>query len=336
MSVEFRQELFAKGRQAFEVALPPVLRTEPDARGHYFCPLCLTPYPREALVLPDPVLTIEDVPPQAGPAGGHLKLLTCKSCNTRAGGQLEGELAKRRRMEAFGDQAEGVTWRATLEPDDDSETPGVRIDARWEDGGLRMTGVPERTNPEHNAEHWSWWDRLVKDETLNPKFTVHLGGYHHGKQQLAVMKAAYLAAFASFGYSYVWRPQLDIVREAIMIADPSGFPIEVLPVLNLNTEAPTTLRVTAVHKPVHGLWIQVGRDFVLLPSIDSAPSFWEQACELASVSQQMTVTMERWREWPTRPEYRLDLKRCPDLTPQGRRDRGGRACLGREYGARQW
>ena len=292
--------MFDAGAAAFSRSRPEVLRSCPEVRGWYVCPLCLRAFPAEALISEPPLLTVDEAPPKASTRGPITKVLTCKACNNEAGRQLEGELKKRRIVDDF---AAGQLHQPTPVDFEVGDGTRVRAEVIFDNGVLKVTGVPEATNPEDFSLHWSWWDRQVDEEIPNAQFSVHLLAYDSVRSHLALFKAAYLVSFATFGYSYIWRPELGSVRDAIR--DPDGGHMRRFPVLLVPDQDPTIHRIFTATRPLRSLVVGIGRDFVFLPWLDSPLDYWERTDEHVAAGIG-TVTIDAASHWPRFPEYRLD------------------------------
>lgn len=260
-------------------------------------PSCLPP---GVLDSEPPRLTLDEAPPKASARGPVTKVLTCRACNNRAGGQLEGELKKRRVVEDF---AAGQLKEPTTADFEAGDGTRVRDEVVFDDGALRVMGVPRATNPKDLEAHWSWWDKQVDEQIPNAQFSVRLPAYDPVRSQLALFKAAYLVAFATFGCTYIFRSDLDPVREAIR--NPDGGHIQRLPVFMVPDQDPTVHRIATATRPLRSLLVGIGRDMVFLPWLDSPLDFWKQTDGLVAAGTE-TVTIDATGDWPRIPEYRLD------------------------------
>lgn len=292
--------MFDAGAAAFVRSQPDVLRSRPELNGWYVCPLCLHAFPPEALSSEPPRLTVDEAPPKASARGPITKVLTCRACNNRAGGQLEGELKKRRVVEDF---AAGQLKEPTPVDFEAGDGTRVRAEVVFDDGALRVMGVPRATDPKDLEAHWSWWDKQVDEQIPDAQFSVHLPAYDRVRSQLALFKAAYLVAFATFGYRYIFRSDLDPVRKAIR--NPDGGHIRRLPVLVVPDQDPSVHRIATATRPLRSLLVGIGREFVFLPWLDSPLDFWKQTGGLVAAGTE-TVTIDAMGDWPRIPEYRLD------------------------------
>jgi len=295
-----RQQLFHAGAGAFSCSQPDVIQSRPDVAGWYVCPLCLHAFPPVALTSEPPRLTLDETPPRASTRGPITKVLTCRPCNNEAGRWLEGDLKKRRVVEDFGAGRLARPIDIQLEAGNGTRVPAK---ATFIDGQLQVIGVPTATPPKDIAAHWGWWDKQVDEAIPESQFRIHMAPYSHGRSQTALLKAGYLAAFAAFGYTYIFRPELDPVRKEI--SDPGGGHMRQIPVLTHRGQDPTTHRILSATEPLGGLFIQIGQDFVLLPWMNSEPGFWDRVGELI-IERVGTITFDGAGDWPRFPQYRLD------------------------------
>ena len=91
-SKERKLKLFKLFSQNLEwVKQHPSISFHPDFTNGYICPLCFDVFFEKDLqqTVANP-LTIEDIPPSS--LGGKPLMLTCKSCNSRSGHQLDVHL----------------------------------------------------------------------------------------------------------------------------------------------------------------------------------------------------------------------------------------------------
>ncbi|CAL9481943.1 hypothetical protein SUDANB108_03071 [Streptomyces sp. enrichment culture] len=227
-----------KLRQALDrLGLDDVL---PADKNFYACPCCLVAYPCEAI--PAGLLTIEDVPPKS--VGGRPLLLTCKRCNNTAGSVFDSHAATRADAEDF------IRGRITGRPlPMTSHVDGIplRGTARWTDNGIQFVGVPERNDPKVQAAHLEALDAHVygRNPRLNHSFTVHTR-FDEARARISWIRAAYLAAFAALGWSYIFRSVMDPYRKQLQQPDVSVVPTYIL--RNPNA-SPEERRVLLVDRP---------------------------------------------------------------------------------------
>jgi hypothetical protein len=95
-------------------------------------------------------------------------------------------------------------------------------------GGILITGDPKRNHPDDVAKI----SESLAD-LMNEGHRMHIAfrdTFHPRTAQLGFVRAAYLAAFAVFGYAYIFRPVFEPIRAALNGADDESL---VLPVFRL-------------------------------------------------------------------------------------------------------
>jgi hypothetical protein len=163
-------------------------RYAPALAGQFQCPLCLRVIPRS-----DPlgeVVAEEHVVP--GALGGRITTLTCKRCNNDQGSELESHLVQRVLVEAnrapvdFTFRMRDAVMRGEMPASSPMSEPHP------------MKVIDKRSDERRVAEI----QELLKD----PKDDIHLHveyGYSEKRALVAVLRAAYLLMFRTFGYGYV-------------------------------------------------------------------------------------------------------------------------------------
>jgi len=303
-----RRRLFDSGAAALARGRPDILEALPRIQGHYVCPLCLRAFPPEALASDPRLLTLDEAPPTASARGTMSRILVCKECNNRAGYLFEHELKKRRDAESFASGHLTDPTKAKF------EVGGVSVPAevQMDQDGVRVFGIPSATNPEDLATHRSWFDGQVGlGSEAAGSFTIHLQPWNHRLSRVALVKAAYLVAFATFGYWYITRPEFNRVRGEI--AEPDRGHLEPLPILTDFDQDETSHRILGVTAPLNAFGYQIGRDIVLLPHAEPDPRFWDRMGSIASQNEG-NLTCDKVGDWPRYPEYRLDPPYPPEDT----------------------
>ena len=186
----------------------PKITIRPTFNEGFICPICFKLFKRNALSTEyDDHLTLEDVPPKS--LGGKIVTLTCKICNNRGGSELESHLSKKLRADAFLSGSSGVQMRARFRPDPSVDltatvqfTPDRVVDIRY---------LPNQSDPGHI-------ERLHKLEEAGDISSItirFLMGYRMNRPEIALLRIAYLLAFARFGYGFLINDNLVCVRHQI-------------------------------------------------------------------------------------------------------------------------
>ena len=132
-------------------------------------------------------------------------------------------------------------------------------------------------------------------------------GRHDPKDALvAWLRAAYLAVFAAWGFSYILRPQLNIVRK--QIAQPG---VQVIDIFSMTMPKPTHDEPHIVlierPKPLNGhLAVMMGRHVVYLPGLGK-DDLYNKLRDQRSIDSQASLSGRLQVPWPTRPRYELDV-----------------------------
>jgi hypothetical protein len=213
--MEDRSPALARRLEWFDRGAVAVARvaTTPPAWACYVCPLCLIGLPREAVEAK--LLTDEHVPP--GRLRGRAIVLTCKPCNNRSGGWFDRHMLMGERVRTFGTPLTTGPLKVTTYHD------GVpnRGEAHFDGDAWRIFGIPQQNHPDHTKAAIAAMSTLTDGSTIQ----MRLHAWHDRRRDgLGWMRAAYLAAFAALGYSYVTQAVFDPLREAL--ADPAGSPFQ--------------------------------------------------------------------------------------------------------------
>ncbi|WP_343523838.1 HNH endonuclease [Pedobacter sp.] len=201
----------------------------PDFSNGYICPLCFAPFFREDLdsTRPNP-LTLEDIPPVS--LGGKAMALTCKKCNSRSGHELDAHLLNMLLEDDSKQMRPNSSARATFEIDGTKVGGDFKVNA---DGTAVMNIDPKRTNP-HNSKRFAekitptsedFYKHVFESdkygvEWTSPNFTFKVNrNYKERRSRIAVLRIAYLIAFAKFGNGFLVNGGLYKVREQLLHPD---------------------------------------------------------------------------------------------------------------------
>jgi hypothetical protein len=299
-----RQRRFADGaaalrRTATAIGMGQVLPPDGD---FYACPCCLTAYGPEALSAR--VLTDEHVPPDN--AGGKKLVLTCARCNHEAGSRLDAHADRRTAAhDLVAGRGAGRALRAEIAID------GIVLYGNITAVGdaLLLSVVPKANNPNDLDTAERILDGWTGQGAVDGRFGFRLDErVSVPNARLSWVRAAYLAAFAAFGYRYAFLAQLAELRA--QLANPD---VELLPPLTMvNDDAPPDLRqLLLVREPVElrSLAVTIGRHTVFLPTLDQPRSFGATAAALGALAAapgRRPRLLGKEVPWPTEPRYDLD------------------------------
>jgi hypothetical protein len=201
---------FERGCKAFKESFPEFAARIP-LDLFYVCPICLQIYTEEALA--QGVLTREHIPPQS--LGGRRLALTCKSCNSEGGHGADSHARREANVLGF--------FRGNVSDiKGHLKTASGRMPVRLSsgDGGVQMFGVPKAASQASRDAvtgdftgatgegNWEGFEFKVEFE----KFSLH-------RAAASWLRSAYLVFFATLGYRFILRSELDVVRERITNPD---------------------------------------------------------------------------------------------------------------------
>jgi HNH endonuclease len=185
---------------------------EDVTRGEiFFCPLCRTPFGREALDPANLRLTLAHIIPDA--LGGTWTTLACDECNNDKGGhELEADLAASMRV------SDWVQGTGSLE-------------VRMGDGSVLATAT---RFPDENRWHFEITtpmaspsvqelhrrgEAIVQNPAAAQTMNFTLPLYRPGRCWAAVCQSAYLLMFHYYGYDFARSPTYGPLRQQILRPD---------------------------------------------------------------------------------------------------------------------
>lgn len=292
---------FDRGVEALNVILTPELG------DFYVCPLCREPFSREQM---ESTISFEHAPPES--VGGARVALTCRPCNNTAGTLLDARLSRDEITRAFlagGGLAPGTVTVAR-------EGVDVRGELSIESGAFSFNAISTQNDPEllerFRASAQVWADHAHGGREMAIRIPVH---FNSRRAHLGWLRAAYVAAFACFGYRYALQPAFEILLE--QFRRPDELLIEPLPLGEDANLAQDTRRIAFVTEPavMRCVMVTIGRFTAYLPAERDDTFFQEfvarmnAAYELVGESTGPTPTLVVEMAdypWPTEPLYLWD------------------------------
>lgn len=220
-------------QQIFQILSADLAAKQPDAGGAILCPLCMRPFAFEAIA--EKRLSVEHIIPSA--LGGTLEAITCTECNNSHGAAWESHLVKA--MQTF-DSLDGKgIIPAVLHNDSGHVAANIawRIDAPTE---IKIVG--KASNP---AGISAVRGSIKPDATLNLTMKFGFMGEPYYR---ALLRVAYLAAFAYFGYGFILREGASQIRQVL---NGDGVPTAIFLEAHPEAELPFTAFVHRV--PAEGI-----------------------------------------------------------------------------------
>lgn len=180
--------------------------------GDYLCPECLTPFKENEISK----LTEEDVP-QAS-LGGSRITLTCRSCNSNCGSQIDVHLLEALKASEQKKFLPYTDRKVTVMADGKRLNAQLNID---ESSNTFMVINTKRNNPEV-------WDDFLSN-LLIPGLVVDVQDVplKHKQERIdaAIIKNAYLLLFAKTGFTVLNHVYYDRFRNQILDPDKTYLPI---------------------------------------------------------------------------------------------------------------
>jgi hypothetical protein len=220
-------------------------------------------------------LTVEHVPPLA--LGGGELVLTCKECNNNAGGRFDGPAAEEQRIRQYLSGRSGDPRTAALTVD--GVTANVRMHITGQ-AGMLFTLDPKINKPGDVPILVEHMQKL--SETGNADFGLGIAPrlrYFPDRARISWIRAAYLAAFALFGWKYILQTALNPIREQLM----NPLPITLPPLSMYAPDGDLGRReIWVIKEPAEyqSLLVVAGQHGVFLPLPDDPRSLAELAGSL--------------------------------------------------------
>ena len=292
-----------KSMKWFNLGADALARIAPDLERCYICPLCLRMLTPQELAGNPNLLSREHVPPEA--LGGSPICLTCRDCNSRAGRELDVHWQARLEQIRF---AQGTMQRAIQAH---LTRDGKRISARVlrSPGSILIWMVPAASDPSALSAYSAHLDQqIAAGQTRFDLGEISVGrGCRRDPAQVAELRAAYLSAFALFGYSFALRPALDIIRS--QIAAPETRMIRSWSA-TVPDSADDVRLVVGIQRPsdMRSLMVQMGKSVVFLPGRVDDDGLYDRLADRAKADPTIPSDLGGIRyPWPKQPKHLLDF-----------------------------
>lgn len=210
--IENRRKLFHKfSKQLHLLKDNGLIDIELKFPKTYICPLCLDQF-EEADIISSTTkifLTEEDAPPDK--LGGKRIALTCKTCNSTAGHQIDNHLINRIREIDDNSFYNGSSQHRIF--DFEGENISAEITSNG-DGILKVLHKTKNNNP-------TLLDKFIygiKNKTVGPILNLKPKKYNviSDRVDLSLLKTSYIITFSKFGYIFLldkyYQPMRDQIR----------------------------------------------------------------------------------------------------------------------------
>ena len=299
-----------------------------NGSGRYLCPLCLGWFSD----VDD--LSLEHAPPES--VGGRQITVTCRHCNSTAGHTVDAELRWAETIRDFGSHRMTRPMSATF------QFAGIeqRVEARFGPEGLSIAGVGKQNPPETAPAMTAAFEEFVSG-SRKPTFKLSFRAPDFRKAAVGWLRTGYLVAFATLGYVYILREELEDVRR--QIRDPMGQILDRFCVMFRN--GPEDRRISFVRAPAEFESVTVFSNecAVFLPS-DASTGTYERLAAIVPWPPGVQTLSGPSAPWPRRPTFRPRprhsclfqprLSRCLATRPRARSSARTRSAPGRRSGIR--
>lgn len=192
----------------FNVLKHPGISIDYDYEDGFICPICYGFFDRKSLSFEyDDRLTLEDIPPKS--LGGQPLTLTCKICNNLAGSELESHLSKRLHFDEFMQGVKDSSIDARFRPHPTVDL-GSTVINRGENR-IYIEYDPHRSDPSQIER----FNELVSSGGI-AEFDLNFSGkYKNNRAEIALLRIAYLLAFSTFGYGFLFSKNLESVQQQL-------------------------------------------------------------------------------------------------------------------------
>ncbi len=263
-----------------------------NGAGRYLCPLCLDWFDD----FDD--LTLEHAPPES--VGGRHIAITCRDCNSRGGHTVDHEIRRAETVLEFAERRMTAPMSATFRIGDVEQ----RGEAIFGPDGLKLGGIPKQNHPANTeAVKAALEEAAAVSGSTDWSIGLSFRPPDFHKAAVGWLRVGYLVAFATLGYTYVLRAELDPVRQQIHAPDES-----ILSRYCLMTRTARTDRlITFVEDPFEwaSVTVQASNAAVILPS-DTKPGTYERLAEVEPWPPGERTLSGKTAPWPTSPVYALD------------------------------
>jgi hypothetical protein len=265
----------------------------PAGDPRYPCPLCQREFTKADLIAGQ--LTAEDVPPLS--VGGKKILLTCQRCNNDQGSRIDSHAEKRER---WVDSQTGVR----ITPFRGEHTVGgltTRGEGFFGPGQLGFAYVKKMNNPNERQAY----EEALRDPANTTFGFTQRPGFSWTQADLSALRAAYLATFALFGWTQIFRPIFDPIRDVLASKiTTTSFPAIIGYDTDVTSKENATLLVTEPGPKQGLIAVKMSRSLVVLPGPTDNRTLEDVAAALHVPPK--SLDGRQGAEWPTKPKHACD------------------------------
>lgn len=264
-----------------------------NGAGRYLCPLCLDWFEDFD------ELTLEHAPPES--IGGRHIAITCRDCNSRGGHTVDHEIRRAETVLEFAERRMTAPMPATF------RFGGVeqRGEAIFGPDGLNLGGIPQQNHPAVTPAITAALERAAASGSTDWTIELSFRPPDFHKAAVGWLRVGYLVAFATLGYTYVLRAELDPVRKQISAPGES-----ILARYCLMTRTARADRlITFVEDPAEwaSITVQASNAAVILPS-DTLLGTYERLAAIEPWPPGERKLSGKTAPWPEKPCTRLTVR----------------------------
>ncbi len=183
----------------------------PEMRDTFLCPFCLAQFTKDAVRGKDPKVILAHCVPDS--LRGKMTTLACAACDNNAGRDIDIHLINRLRTTSFFGGHSPASRRVWFHTDGQRARADYRI-MRGPEGDIHHEfRLDEASSPPGQPE--AMRQAMESGEAFRHPMRVTQRGqmsFSMDLSRVALLRAGYLLAFRSLGYSYILHPNLNRLR----------------------------------------------------------------------------------------------------------------------------
>lgn len=233
-SKDKRAKIFKAFSQNLEwVKEPAWVNISKEFSNGYICPICANIFFESSLIDNVNPLTLEHIPPET--LGGKANVLTCKTCNSRSGRELDIHLLNILLDSDFVSLLPNSSTKTIFQHNGNKVNGTVNI---GEDGTWNLNFKTQHSNPKEAQEFLK--NVLPSKTPFKPTLignSVFASGFksptfsftkrlkaNEKRAEIALLRIAYLYTFSFFGHGFLLNPNSNLIRKQILNPDSDIFP----------------------------------------------------------------------------------------------------------------
>jgi hypothetical protein len=277
-----------------EAAAPAVAAMWPERAGTYCCPLC------GKFLTEDQIdeLSPDHAPPSKLPGRRRVTVLTCDQCNHNYGATVDAAMIE---YEELRDARRGTMTRPRRGFVMTAEGQ-VAVNLQISPASVLIFGVPEASS---KKAHAAWVQEMETQLPSGGKLSIGTVAPRYPRRLAEVgwLRAAYLIAFAAFGYRYAFSAALEQVRAQLLPENLDRVLIKVFAGL-IQGAGKSDAAIRHIREPerLRSITVQMGEHLVFLPVLGDTQLY----ARLEDESSNLGTFNFTDVPWPVPPTYGMD------------------------------